>query len=109
MFFNWRGSDMIGAIRSEIFRAALIKMEALMLVEMSNWMPLQYRNPLLNFESGMARLRFMAPALVASIGSDPENTIRIHCETNGDPASLRKEVTPSGGPTQPVGEQRSCR
>jgi hypothetical protein len=36
--------------------------------------------------------------LVAALGSDPENTIRIRCEANGIPASLRKEVTPPGGP-----------
>ena len=112
MFFNWRGSgaahrppianewvmdllmntleldenmlhDMGGAIRSEIFGAALIMMQALMLVEMPDWMPLQYRNPRHNFESGMAHLRFMAPALVAALGSDPENTIRIRSRPIG--------------------------
>jgi hypothetical protein len=88
-------SEMGGAIRSEIFGAALIMMESLMLVEMPDWMPIQYRNPLHNFESGMARLWYMAPALVAALGSDPENTIRIHCQSNGIPASLRKEGTTS--------------
>jgi hypothetical protein len=97
MFFNWRGSgaahrppiatkwvmdllrntleldenmlqDMGGAIRNEIFCAALIMMQALILVEMPHWLPLQYRNPRHNFESGMACLRFMAPALVAAGG-----------------------------------------
>jgi hypothetical protein len=63
-----------GAIHSEIFGAALIMMECLMLVEMPDWMPIQYRNPLHNFESGKNRLRYMAPALVAALGSDPENT-----------------------------------
>jgi hypothetical protein len=85
--------DMGGAIGSEIFGAALIMMQSLMLVEMPDWMPLHYRNPLHNFESGMARLRYMAPALVAALGSDPENTIRIRCKANGIPASLRKEGT----------------
>jgi hypothetical protein len=55
-----------GAIRSEIFGAALIMMESLMLVDMPDWMPIEYMNPLHNFESGMNRLRYMAPALVAA-------------------------------------------
>jgi hypothetical protein len=124
MYFNWRGSgaahrptintewvidllrntleldevmlnDMGGAIRSKIFGAALIMMQSLMLVEMPDWMPMQYRNPLHNFESGMAHLRYMGPALVAALGSDPENIIRIRCVANGIPASLRKEGTAS--------------
>ena len=37
----------------------------------------------------MDRMRFMAPALVAALGSDPENTIRTRCQTNGIPAHLR--------------------
>ena len=74
MFFNWRGSgashcppiatewvmdllrntleldeemlqDMGGAIRSEIFCAALLVMQALRIVEMPDWLPSQYRNP----------------------------------------------------------------
>ena len=52
-----------GAIHSKIFGAALIMMECLMLVEMPDWMPIQKN-----------RLRYMAPALVAALGSDPENT-----------------------------------
>jgi hypothetical protein len=88
-------SDMGGTIQSEIFGAALIMMESLMLVDMPDWMPIQYRNPLHNFESGMNHLRYMAPALVAALGSDPENTIRIRCQSNGIPASLRKEGTTS--------------
>ena len=84
-----------GAIHSEIFGAALIMMECLMLVEMPDWMPIQYRNPLHNFESVMNRLRYMAPALVATLGSDPENTIRIRCQSNGIPANLRREGTTS--------------
>jgi hypothetical protein len=66
-----------------------------MLVEMPDWMPIQYRNPLHNFESRMNRMRYMAPALVALLGSDPENTFRIRCQSNGIPAVLRKEGTTS--------------
>ena len=87
MFFNWRGSrashrppiatewvmdllrntleldenmlqDMGGAIRSEIFGAALIMKQVLELVEMPDWMPLQYKNLRHNFESGMDRILF---------------------------------------------------
>jgi hypothetical protein len=59
-------------------------------------MPIQYRNPSHNFETGMNRLRYMAPAW----GSDPENTIRIRCQANGIPANLRREVTTSQGAEQ---------
>ena len=41
----------------------------------------------------MDRMRFMAPALVAALGSDPENTIRIRCQTNGIPAHLKATAT----------------
>ena len=41
----------------------------------------------------MDRMRFMAPALVAALGSDPENTIRTRCQTNGIPAHLRAATT----------------
>jgi hypothetical protein len=58
-------------------------------------MPVQYRNPSHKFETGMNCLRYMAPALVAALGSDPENTIRIHCQTNGIPANLRREENSS--------------
>jgi hypothetical protein len=62
---------------------------------MPDWMPIQYWNPLHIFESGMNCLRNMAPALVAALGSDPENTIRIRCQSNGIPANLRREGTTS--------------
>ena len=115
MFFNWRGrgayhlppiatkwvidflrntleldeemlQDTGGAIRSEIFCAALLMMQALRIVEMPDWLPSQYRNPCHNFDTGMARLCFMAPALVAALGSDPETSIRTRCDSNGLPS-----------------------
>ena len=38
-------------------------------------------------------MMFMAPALVAALGSDPENTIRTRCQTNGIPAHLKATAT----------------
>ena len=78
-----------GAILSEIYGAALIMMCSQLLIEMPDWMPEQYHHPGHTFETGMDRMRFMAPALVAALGSDPENTIRTRCQTNGIPAHLR--------------------
>ena len=49
--------NMGSAILSEIFGAAKIMIEASQLVEMPDWMPIQYRHPSHNFEMGMNRLR----------------------------------------------------
>ena len=67
---------------------------------MPDWMPPQYRHPGHTFETGMNRLRYMAPALVAALGSDPENTIRVRCQNNGIPANLRTEASSSQGEEQ---------
>ena len=71
--------NMGSAILSEIFGGAKIMIEALQLVEMPDWMPIQYRHPSHNFEMGMNRLRYMAPALVAG---DPKNTQTLLSHTH---------------------------
>ena len=86
---------MSGAILSELYSATLIMMRSQQLIVMPDWMPEQYQHPGHNFETGMDRMRFMAPALVAALGSDPENTIRVRCQTNGIPAHLRAAATAS--------------
>jgi hypothetical protein len=43
-----------------------------------------------NFEMGMNRLWYMAPAMVAALGSNPENTIKVCCQNNSIPANLRR-------------------
>ena len=63
---------MSGAILSKIYGAALIMMHAQLLIVMPDWMPFQYQHAGHNFETGMDGMRFMAPALVAALGSDPE-------------------------------------
>ena len=70
---------MSGAILSEIYGAALIMMRNQQHIVMPDWMPGQYQHTGHNFETGMDWMRFMAPALVAALGSDPENTIRVRC------------------------------
>ena len=82
-----------GAILSKIYSAALIMMCSQLLIEMPDWMPEQYHHPGHSFETGMDRMRFMAPLLVAALGCDPENTIRTRCQTNGIPAHLRAKAT----------------
>ena len=67
---------------------------------MPDWMPIQYRHPSHNFEMGMNRLRYMAPALVAALGSNPENTVRVRCRNNGIPANLMREENSSQGAEQ---------
>ena len=68
------------AILSEIFDAAKIKIGALQLVEMPDFF--KYRHPNYNFEMGMNRLRYMAPALVAALQSDPKNTQTLLSHTH---------------------------
>jgi hypothetical protein len=80
---------------SEIYSANLIMMQSQQLIVMLDWMSKQYQHPVHNFETGMNRMRFMAPALIAALGSDPENTIRVSCQTNSIPAHLRALVTAS--------------
>ena len=80
---------MSGAILSEVYSAALIMMRSPLLIDMPDLMPEQYQHPGHNFETGMGRLRFVAPALVAALVSDPGYTIRTRCQTNGIPAHLR--------------------
>jgi hypothetical protein len=80
---------MSGVILSEIYGGALFMMHSQQLIVMPDWMPEQYQHSGHNFETGMDRMRFIAPALIAALGSDPENTMRVSCRTNGIPAHLR--------------------
>ena len=81
---------MSGAILSEAYGTALIMVRSQFLIEMPDWMPEQYQHPGHSFGTWMYRMRFMAPALVAALGSDPENTIRTRCQNNGIPAHFKE-------------------
>jgi hypothetical protein len=70
-------------------------------------MPAQYQHPGNNFETGMDRLGFVAPALATVFGSDPGHIIRNSCQTNGIPTHLRAKAPAEHWDEQVVSEELS--
>ena len=58
-----------GAILSEFYGAALIMMRSQGIIVKPDWMPAQYQHPGHDFETGMDRLRLVAPALASGHSS----------------------------------------